>query len=157
MGMNPGANPLLKAVKAVAGVALKRYYAQYMDSYGLVARGRARRVYDAYVHLPIEFPMDVDGHRPVSEDFRRLADRMLVETVEELEIPCLVVHGSVEERIHQVCEAFNLEIQVPVREAVAEAERRVAAYLELLAEDNRVHEAAQAKSFVARLKYALRY
>jgi len=39
----------------------RRWYAQYLDFYGIVGKARAKRTYDAYVHLPVEFPASPTG------------------------------------------------------------------------------------------------
>jgi hypothetical protein len=46
----------------------------------------------------VEFDMRRDGHRPVSEEYRRVSDGLLIQTVHELAIPYHVVRGSRRER-----------------------------------------------------------
>lgn len=38
VGINPGANVALRAVKAIAGLPVKRFYRQYMEAYGAVTK-----------------------------------------------------------------------------------------------------------------------
>jgi len=157
VGINPGASWILRTVKNIAGLPAKSFYRNYMDAYGILTKARARRVYDAYVHLPVEFDMHADGHRPVSEPFRRLSDDLLVEAVRELGLPHLVVRGSIEERTEQIVDAFQLPLVRSIDEAVAEAKRRVSEATRILEEDDRVHEARRKKSLRQRIKYAMRY
>ena len=35
----------------------------------------------SFSHLPVEFPMKPDGHRPVSAPFRRRSDELPIETL----------------------------------------------------------------------------
>lgn len=157
VGINPGASWPLRVVKGIAGLPVKKFYKQYMDAYGTVTKARAARIYDAYVHLPVEFDMKPDGHRPVSEPFRKLSDRLLLDTIKEMGLPYFVATGSIEERVHKITEAFNLPCVIPVDQAVDQAQKRVAQATAILEEDDRFHEAQRQKSLTQRLKYALRY
>ncbi|MCB5180968.1 AAA family ATPase [Streptomyces antimicrobicus] len=157
VGINPGMPWWFQGVKKAMGVTSKRFYQKYTDTLGEIQKDRAKRSYDAYVHLPVEFDMDADGHRPVSEPFRRLSDDLLVEALEEIKIPYRVVGGPIPERIEKIVEIFNLPIVVPIPEAIEEAERRVAADIEDLQSNLSYMEAQRKKSFARRLAYAFRY
>ncbi|MER0244316.1 AAA family ATPase [Streptomyces sp. HSW2009] len=157
VGIHPGAGAFHKMLTELAGLPVKRFYRQYMDAYGRITKDRAKRVYDAFVHLPVEFAMREDGHRPVSEEFRRMSDQLLIETLEEMEIPYHVVRGSVAERVGQIVEIFDLPLVMPLPEAVEIAERRVGEASALLEADARRHEAQRQKSLRRRIRYALRY
>lgn len=52
VGINPGAGVLLRTTKAVLGLPSRRFYQRYMNNYGIIVKNRAKRLYDAYVHLP---------------------------------------------------------------------------------------------------------
>ncbi|MEU7040942.1 ATP/GTP-binding protein [Streptomyces varsoviensis] len=157
VGINPGAGLLVKAVKNVAGLPVKRFYRDYMNAYGQITKARAKRIYDAYVHLPVEFEMKADGHRPVSEPFRKMSDDLLIETLEEMEIPYHVVGGTVTERVRRIVELFDLPLVMPLDEAVDIAQERVRRATEVLEADARHHSARRATSWRRRLAYALRY
>ncbi|MFF3291696.1 AAA family ATPase [Streptomyces sp. NPDC003023] len=157
VGINPGAGWWFQAVKKVMGLPVKHFYQRYTDTLGEITRARAKRVYDAYVHLPVEFGMEADGHRPVSEKFRRLSDELLVKTLDDMEIPYHVVGGTIPERIERIVELFGLPVVVPVEDAIAQARERVRADLEDLRADARFHEAQRRKSLGRRVAYALRY
>jgi hypothetical protein len=136
---------------------VKRFYQQYMDSYGTITKNRAKRLYDAYIHLPVEFDMEQDGHRPVSEPFRRLSDELLIETLDTLQIPYHIVGGSVEERITRILAIHNLPAVVPIPEAITLAEKRVAAATEILERSSRQLAAERDKSLIRKIRYAVRY
>jgi hypothetical protein len=136
---------------------VKHFYQRYTDTLGDVTRMRAKRLYDAYVHLPVEFDMHPDGHRPVSEPFRRLSDELLIEALQELEIPYHVVGGPIPERVDRIIELFDMPQVVPTAEAIELAQTRVRAATDVLEQDARFHEAQRKKSFGRQLKYALRY
>lgn len=157
VGINPGANLLVKTAKNIAGLPVKRFYRQYMEAYGAVTKARAKRIYDAYVHLPVEFAMKADGHRPVSEKFRKLSDDLLIETLEELQIPYHVVGGSVRERVAQIVDIFGLPLVMPLDEAIEQAGVRVREATEVLEQDDRFHDAQRTKSLRRRIGYAMRF
>lgn len=157
VGINPGAPKWFQIIKSMIGLSVKRFYQQYVDTLGEVTCRRAKSLYDSYVHLPVEFDMAPDGHRPVSEPFRRLSDELLIETLEKLKIPYHIVGGSVIERVSKIIKLFDLPIVIPIEEAVLLAKARVAEDIRILEEDARFHEAQRKKSFIRQLKYAFRY
>lgn len=157
VGINPGMPWWFQQVKKAMGLPVKHFYQRYTDTLGEITRGRAARTYDTYVHLPVEFNMDQDGHRPVSEEFRRLSDELIIGALEDMKVPYRVVGGSVPDRIEQIVKIFDLPLVVPIPEAIAEAERRVKADIEDLQSNLAYHEARRKKSFSKRLAYALRY
>ncbi|GAA3837882.1 AAA family ATPase [Saccharothrix violaceirubra] len=157
VGINPGASLPLRLVKTVVGAPVRRFYQQYMDVYGQLTKDRAKRLYDAYVHLPVEFDMESDGHRPVSEKFRRLSDDLLLASLEEMGLPYHVVGGSVAERLEKIVALFDLRLVMPLDEAIGIARSRVKAAIDVLHDDDRFHEARRRKSLRTRVAYALRY
>lgn len=157
VGINPGAPPLLRAAKTVAGVGRRKSYLEYMRVFGDVSKARARELYDAYVHLPVEFPIKTDGHRPVSEPFRHLSDTILQTTITELGLPMHVVGGPVVDRVATIVELFDLSTVMPIEQAVDIATERVADATRILEEDDRFKSAQRNKSLLRRLSYALRY
>jgi nicotinamide riboside kinase len=157
VGINPGAGLAVKVIKNIVGLPYKSFYKQYMDAYGTVVKARAKRIYDAYVHLPVEFPMTVDGHRPVSEHFRTLSDELLIETLDELGIPYHVVAGTVRERVEKIVDIFGLPLVMPLDEAIEIGQERVRTASAVLDADARAHAAQRSTSVLRRLKYTLRY
>jgi nicotinamide riboside kinase len=155
LGLNPGAPLLHRAAKRVAGLPAKPFFTRYMAAYGTLTKDRAKRTYDVFVHLPVEFEMAADGHRPVSEQYRHVADRLLVEALEELAIPYHVIGGTVHERLHRIVDALDLSVRVPVEEAVEVATERIRRSRDVAAER---YIAAQAPaSLRRRVRAATRY
>jgi AAA domain len=155
VGINPGAPLLHRAAKAVVGIPAKPFYRQYMKAYGLVAKSRARRMYDMFVHLPVEFRMDPDGHRPVSERYRDVADAMLIEVLDELAIPYRVVGGTPLQRLEKAVDLLGLPVVVPLDEAIRVAELRIARSKEMVAERKIINQPSA--SMWRRARYASRY
>jgi nicotinamide riboside kinase len=155
VGLNPGAPLAHRVVKRLVGIPAKPYFRQYIDAYGRLTKDRAKRMYDRFVHLPVEFEMAADGHRPVSEDYRRVSDALLIEALEELAIPYDVVGGTVRERVERIVELLGLPLVVPVDEAIAVAADRIARSREMVAERALANQAP--KSLGVRVRAALHY
>jgi len=155
IGINPGAPLLQRAVKRVVGIPSKPFMQRYMDAYGVVVKARTKRLYDHFVHLPIEFGMQADGHRPVSEKYRVLSDQLLIETLEEIGMPYHVVGGTVPERVEKILGLFGLPVAVPVDEAVEMAAERIRKSREAVAE--KVIASHQDVSLARKVRYAMRY
>lgn len=155
LGINPGAPLYHRAIKRLVGLPSKPFMQRYMNGYGLVAKARTKRMYDAFVHLPIEFEMRADGHRPVSEKYRRVSNDLLIEALDEMRMPYHVVGGTVAERVTRVVELFSLPTVMPLDEAVGIAEARIAASRDMVAE--RVIANQTTTSLLRRIGYAVRY
>ncbi|MBW4721602.1 AAA family ATPase [Saccharothrix obliqua] len=82
-------------------------YEEVVDQLSLLAQEHARTGYDLFVHCPVEVPLAVDP-LPISESFRVLSDKLMLETLGKLGLPVHVVTGSVEERISQVLALPNV-------------------------------------------------
>jgi hypothetical protein len=134
VGINPGAAPLARALQGISGIPAKPFLRRYLSAYGHVVQARAREQYDAFVHLPLESTMDPDGHRPLSEKYRRVSDVMLRAAPIDLGIGCHVVGGTLRDRIHQIIDIFGLPVAVDVDEAIALADDRIRRGREALAE-----------------------
>ncbi|MFJ9565172.1 AAA family ATPase [Streptomyces fuscichromogenes] len=94
------------------------FYEEVIDGMGAVLKDHALRSYDVFVHLPVEFDLVADGHRPVSERFRHLSDELLRRTLDELGIPYHVVGGPLEERLATVVDIFGLPALMSLGRAV---------------------------------------
>ncbi|NMO01759.1 AAA family ATPase [Gordonia sp. TBRC 11910] len=156
-GINPGAPAILRTVKRVAGWRHNHAYRTYLDIYGQISRERAATLYDAFVHLPVEFPLHDDGHRPVSEPFRHLSDTMLYDTVTSLGLPVLTVRGTTEERLSTVLDHYQLPTVLDVGDAIAQASDRVTRAQRRLQDNARVLAAQRNTSLARRIRYAARY
>lgn len=98
---------------------------EVMSNFGDVAKDHALETYDEFIHLPVEFPIVEDGHRPVSEVFRNKSDELLLNTVKELQIPYHVVGGSIHERLHKIIEIYGFEPKMSIEQAIKEAQMEV--------------------------------
>lgn len=156
-GINPGAGPFLRAVTRIAGIRTRKSYQTYLEVYGELVRSQAIEFYDAFVHLPVEFGLHDDGHRPVSEPFRRLSDDLLQETVGATGLPMLMVSGPVHDRLEAVIDHYSLPQVMEIDDAVREAKDRVRRDHEALTADARRRAQHRGTSWTRRLRYAARY
>jgi hypothetical protein len=101
--------------------------------------------------------MKADGHRPVSEKFRILSDELLIETLQDLEIPYYVVGGSLRDRLDKIIGIFGLTLVMPIDAAIEEAQQRVRTATEILEADARRHAQERSRSLRHRVRYMLRY
>jgi hypothetical protein len=115
VGINPNESQGLNVAKTQE----MRFFEEVIDNMGSAMKQHAKRVYHAYVHLPIEFPLVPDGHRPVSERFRALSDQLLLDTLAELRIPYHVVGGTIEERLRKIVDHFGFAPVMTIDEAIA--------------------------------------
>jgi hypothetical protein len=106
--------------------AQQDFLASAMEAFGAVVRRHTARAYDVFVHLPVEFPLAADGHRPVSERFRERSDHLLRTTLAALGIPCIVVGGTLEHRVERVVDELGLPRVTSVAAAVATAQAEMA-------------------------------
>jgi hypothetical protein len=118
VGVNPTANTTMENVERTDEI---RYFEDVISKLGVPAKQHALANYDAFVRLPIEFPMVADGHRPVNERFRLLADEMIQAEVDKLGIPTFTAGGTVEERLVSITGHYNLPTVISIEEAVARA------------------------------------
>jgi nicotinamide riboside kinase len=121
-----GIHPDDAAGPAVERTDEMRFFEEVIDNMGAVMKQHAKRTYDVFVHLPVEFPLVADGHRPVSERFRKLSDELLLSTLEEYRIPYHVVGGSIAERLRTLVETFGFEQLTTVDDAIAHAQDDIA-------------------------------
>ncbi|MCG0810244.1 ATP-binding protein [Lactiplantibacillus plantarum] len=126
VGINPGSTLPHRIAKVVMGVPFKPFMKKYLDSYGTVVRQHAKEWYTDVVHLPVEFPMDPDGHRPVSEKYRNLSDIEIQQRFKELGLPPFMVSGQVAERLQTIVDQYQLPQIMPIEEAIELANQRIA-------------------------------
>jgi hypothetical protein len=119
VGINPNLSVDLETVELTDEV---RFYAGVLEQMGVPAKQHAKANYDSFIHLPIEFPLVADGHRPVNEKFRLLADELMLTTLRELDIPYRSVGGSVPERLQKILDIYQIAPRLSIDEAIARAE-----------------------------------
>ncbi|HEY2514191.1 MAG TPA: AAA family ATPase [Polyangiaceae bacterium] len=128
VGINPNEPPIVRAVRRTLMLPYRGIINEVNEAFGAVVKRHAKATYDEFIHLPIEFPLVKDGHRPVSEEFRRLSDEILRRTLDDLGIRYHVVPGTIEERLERIAKIYDLQPVMPLERAVAEAQIKVRAF-----------------------------
>jgi len=118
VGINPNANWFFRSVNKARLLPYAIPFKEFNDYYGKMVKVHTAKAYDVFIHLPVEFPIARDGHRPVSESFRKLSDSYLIEAINEQNIPVVFATGSVEKRLDTLLKHFGFETQMSVAEAV---------------------------------------
>jgi AAA domain len=90
---------------------------------GHAFKQHVKESFDGFVHLRKEFTIASDGHRPMNERFRAACDDMLLEALDELEIPYHVIGGTVPERLEKITSVFGLPVVRSIDEAIGLAEQ----------------------------------
>lgn len=119
VGINPNDSVDLDTVEKTGELA---FFEEVINALGVPAKQHALANYDAFVHLPIEFPLVADGHRPVNEKFRALADQMIQDEITKLGIPNVTIGGSIPERLEGITSHYNLPRVMSIDEAIARAQ-----------------------------------
>jgi len=127
VGINPNESKLVRLAKGLIRLPYRPLLIQINEAFGAVVKRHAKNTYDEFIHLPVEFPLVKDGHRPVSEEFRALSDRLLRETLDELGIRYHVVSGSLEARLEKIASIYGWQPVMPLEQAIREARERVRA------------------------------
>lgn len=127
VGINPNDGLFVRTVKLTMMLPFKKIYSDVIETFGAIVKQHAKKTYTEFIHLPVEFPLVADGHRPVSERFRNLSDLLLRQTLDELGIKYHVVSGTVEERLEKIIKIYNLKAIMSIEDAATEARKRVAA------------------------------
>ncbi|MFI7601253.1 ATP-binding protein [Actinoplanes sp. NPDC049681] len=115
VGLHPGTR---QDGDGFQSAAERTFFEQVIDAMGAVMRRHALQTYDAFVHLPIEFPLAADGHRPVSEEFRVKSDHLLLDTLRQAGIAVHIVGGSLPDRLEAIVRTFGLATVMPVGQAI---------------------------------------
>lgn len=116
--INVGINPNESKGLIEEKTAELRFFEDVIDNMGLVMKQHAKKTYDEFIHLPVEFPLVEDGHRPVSEQFRKLSDELLLKTLDEYSIKYHIVSGTIKERLNKIVDIYNFETVMEVDKAI---------------------------------------
>lgn len=125
VGINPGSEFIHRMMKAVLGIISKPFFHKYLNAYGQVTLLHAKQWYTDVIHLPIEFEMNPNGHRPVSEKYRTISDVELQKSFSEIGLKPILIFGSQEERVKKIVELYKLPLIMTIEEAVEKAEERI--------------------------------
>ncbi|MEV4615213.1 AAA family ATPase [Kitasatospora sp. NPDC049258] len=123
VGINPNDSMHLSELESVERTADIRVFEQVMEQLGVAYKQHVRTTYDAFIHLPNELALAKDGHRPVNERFRSMADERLLEVAAELGIPVHVVGGTIPERLDKIVEIFGMTPVTTVEKAIELAQQ----------------------------------
>ncbi len=123
VGINPNASVHLGEGESVEKTAELHFFEQVMERIGVSLKIHVKRTYDAFVHLRNELPLTEDGHRPVNERFRTMADETLLRVLDELEMPVHVIGGDLATRLETIADRFGFTPVTTAAEAIARAER----------------------------------
>lgn len=118
IGLNPNENAFMRLIHKAKLLPFALPMLEFNDYYGKLVKMHTAKSYDTFIHLPVEFPIVRDGHRPVNEKFRTISNDYLLEIIEELGIPYFVASGSVEERLEKITKHYNLPHVISIDEAV---------------------------------------
>ncbi len=105
----------------------ERAFREVMENFGAVVQDHAVQAYDVFIHLPIEFPLSPDGHRPVSERFRHRSDEFLLATLAALGIPVHIAGGTLQERLDRITGVLALRPVMSLDQAITLARADMAA------------------------------
>ncbi|MFF4504912.1 AAA family ATPase [Streptomyces sp. NPDC001401] len=122
VGINPNDSVHLAEGEDVERTPEIEFFDDVMRQLGVSFKQHVKRSFDAFVHLRNELPLSADGHRPVNNRFRTMADARLLEVLAELEIPVHVVGGSLAERLRTIVDITGITPVVSEAEAIAKAQ-----------------------------------
>jgi nicotinamide riboside kinase len=123
-GINPTANV---GEEAAPRTDETEYFRQIFAQLGHAFKQHVKNTYDAFVHLRNELPVLSDGHRPMNDRFRTLADELVLGALDEMGIQYDVVSGTTADRLQTICALHRLRPVMEVEEAIALAQRDYAA------------------------------
>lgn len=126
-GIDPSEPEWLLTLKRVIGAPVASIHSGYIEAFGSLVKRHAKKTYTQFVHLPIEFPLVADGHRPVSEHFRKMSNDLLISILEELRIPYVQIGGDMLHRINAIIDHFALPVVMDVEQAIELAVKKVKA------------------------------
>lgn len=124
-GMHPRRSLLASRLRAIVGFRSIARARNFLEIYGETVKFHARHEYDLFIHLPIEFPTVEDGHRPVSDHFRRYTDQLFIRTLREIGMKYEVVGGTIRERLERIVALLSLPTVMPFDDAIAQAKEIV--------------------------------
>jgi hypothetical protein len=123
-GMNPGERRIVALWKKYTGLTQWKTFRDTMEVYGTMVKQRLNQ-YNLFIHLPIEFPLTADGHRPVNERFRSMCDRLLRNTYTELSLPVYEVKGNLQERLESAVRYLQLSPKMDIHDAIVTSKQIV--------------------------------
>lgn len=120
VGINPNLSVSLGAADVPRTPELE-FFESVMERLGASFKLHVQRSFDTFVHLRNELPLTADGHRPVNERFRTMADETLLRVLDELGIPVCTIGGPLAQRLEAIAETLELRPVMTTRQAIARA------------------------------------
>ncbi|MCL2073705.1 MAG: ATP-binding protein [Marinilabiliaceae bacterium] len=120
-----GMNPAETEIQDTEILSNLETFGKTIDAYGKMAKNYAKKHYDVFVHLPIEFPNVLDGHRPVSESFRKCCDKLLRQAYSEIGLPFIEVRGDLVQRLTEITQKLEIKCAMDVHQAITIAKKEV--------------------------------
>lgn len=117
-GVNPGHGKITRALSNSLRLPYRPLYTDIFNKLMHAIESHAQESYDEFIHLPVEFPIQDDGHRPVSESFRRMTEQMLLDTLTRLSIPYRTVGGNLHERLSRIIDIYGLPQVMDIDDAI---------------------------------------
>lgn len=125
-GMSPNHEGHLDPIPHAEITPEMLFFEQVTQQYGHAFKQHVKNTFDIFIHLKNELPLKKDGHRPMNQNFRDYCDDMLLETLQELNIPYHIVSGSFSERLVNIAELLSLPILMSVNDAIELADQEYA-------------------------------
>jgi nicotinamide riboside kinase len=107
-------------------------FRETIESFGMIVKAYARDRYDTVIHLPVEFPLVADGHRPASETFRAASEQLLINTCHELGFHPVEVQGSIHKRLNTIVEKLKLDTVRDTEESIRLAEEYKKSHVDVI-------------------------
>jgi nicotinamide riboside kinase len=120
-GFNPAENPETVKVWMDSHREEWKVFKQTIEAFGRIVKKYAKDKYDVIIHLPVEFPLVPDGHRPVNEYFRNESNQLLICTYQELGLQPFEVRGNMHERLTSIIRHFQIKPITDIAQAIEQA------------------------------------
>ena len=117
-GLNPSENPE-KVSEWISNNSYEwQIFQQTIGAFEKVTKDYAKKNYDVFIHLPVEFPFTPDGHRPTSEIFRNGSDKSLRQAYDELNISPFEIGGNMYDRLNSIIKYLNIKTIMSIESAI---------------------------------------
>lgn len=155
VGINPGSTWPHRVAKAIMGIPFKPFMKKYLSSYETVVNQHTQEWYSDVVHLPVEFAMDPDGHRPVSEEYRQLSDQEILKSFRQIGFEPKLVSGTIEHRLATIIKLYHLPQEMELSKAIEQAQEQIAKNRESVAKRiiEQYHEPTLREKISLMMKY----
>jgi hypothetical protein len=123
-GLNPNEHQLKIKWNKISKRNKYKVFKKSMEAMGVIAKQHVKNNYDILIHLPVEFPFEADGHRPVKEKFREKSEELLIETYKACNINYFNASGTLAQRLKKIVEKLELPNIMSINEAISMANNK---------------------------------